>query len=174
MSDRLLIRPDSLSNEEHDGKVIGFTLSVRIANYRGVYLPLHNGYYLSIDGAEYPTSLQSFEINDKPPRSFDEIRTAVWERWDYDDEAVLHVCLVGGLSPGMHTIRFKQLGLNVYGYPTTDQEWFDTCPKPGVGASSATIPKISTYTLTLNERPVVSCHAFARRSRSKINMLKAT
>jgi hypothetical protein len=166
MSDRLLIRPDSLSNEEHDGKVIGFTLSVRIANYRGVYLSLHNGYYLSIDGAEYPTSLQSFEINDKPPRSFDEIRTAVWERWDYDDEAVLHVCQAGGLSPGIHTIRFKQSVLNIYDYPPIDEEWFDTSLKPGVKAGSDTIPKLSTYTLALNERPVVSFHDFSRRSRS--------
>jgi|SRR5271156_1522214 len=162
MSDRLLIRADSLSNEEQDGKVIGFTLSVRIANYRGVYLSLHNGYYLSIDGAEYPTSLQSFEINGKPPRSFDEIRTAVWERWDYDDEAVLHVRLAGGLSPGIHTIRFKQSGLTAYGYPPADEEWVDTSPKPGVGAGSDTIPKISTYTLTLNERTVVSLSRFLK------------
>jgi hypothetical protein len=156
MSDRLLIRADSLSNEEQDGKVIGFTFSVRIANYRGVFLSIHSGYYLSIDGAEYPTSLQSFEINGKPPRSFDEIRTAVWERWDYDDEAVLHVRLAGGLSPGIHTIRFKQSVLTAY--PPTDEEWGNTSPKPGVGAGSGAIPKISTYTLTLNERTAISRH----------------
>ena len=91
MFENFLIRPDSLRNEERDGEVIGFCLAVRNANYRGVFLSLHNGYYLSVDGEEFPVSAQSFEINGKPPRSFDEIRTAVWEHWDYDDEGILHV-----------------------------------------------------------------------------------
>lgn len=151
MFDKLLIRADSLRNERNDGKVIGFTLAVRIANYRGVYLSLHNGYFLEIDGVEYPNDVQSFEINGKPPRSYEELKTAVSEHWDYDDEGILHVKKPGGLAPGTHAIRFQQSVLAAYGYLPTDEEWVKNPPKPGTGAGSDKTPEIVTYTLTLNE-----------------------
>jgi hypothetical protein len=152
MFDQLLIRADSLRNEHKDGEIIGFTLAVRIANYRGVYLSLHNGYYIWVDGVEYPTDLQTFEINGKPPRSFDELRKAVWEHWDYDDEGILHVRKPGGLELGIHTIRFQQSVLAAYGYLPTDEEWVKNHPKPGTGAGSDKTPEIVTYKLALNEQ----------------------
>jgi hypothetical protein len=152
MFDQLLIRADSLRNEHKDGEIIGFTLAVRIANYRGVYLSLHNGYYIWVDGVEYPTDLQTFEINGKPPRSFDELRKAVWEHWDYDDEGILHVRKPGGLELGIHTIRFQQSVLAAYGYLPTDEEWVKNPPKPGTGAGSDKTPEIVTYTLPLDEQ----------------------
>lgn len=57
MFDNYLIRPGSLRNEKVNGEVVGFTLAVRHANYRGCFVSLHNGYYLSIDGVEYPNSV---------------------------------------------------------------------------------------------------------------------
>jgi hypothetical protein len=152
MFDQLLIRADSLRNEHKDGEIIGFTLAVRIANYRGVYLSLHNGYYIWVDGVEYPTDLQTFEINGKPPRSFDELRKAVWEHWDYDDEGILHVRKPGGLELGIHTIRFQQSVLAAYGYLPTDEEWVKNPPKRGTGAGSDKTPEIVTYKLALNEQ----------------------
>ena len=97
MFEKFLVREDSLRNVQAGDDVVGFCLAVRNANYRGVYLSLHNGYYLEVDGIEYPTAVQTFEINGQPPRSFDEIKTAVWEHWDYDDEGILHVAAPGGL-----------------------------------------------------------------------------
>ena len=152
MFDQLLIRADSLRNEQKDGEIIGFTLAVRIANYRGVYLSLHNGYYISVDGVEYPTDLQTFGVNGKPPRSFDELRKAVSEHWDYDDEGILHVRKPGGLALGIHTIRFQQSVLAAYGYLPTDEEWVKNPPKPGTGAGSDKTPEIVTYTLILDEQ----------------------
>jgi hypothetical protein len=152
MFENFLIRSDSLRTETRDGGVIGFSLAVRHANYRGVYLSLHNGYYLEVDAVEYPTSVQTFEINGKPPRTFDEIRTAVWEHWDYDDEAILHVSAPGGLAPGEHTVRFQQSVLAAYGYQPTDEEWVRNPPKPGSGAGSDKTPQIISYTLTLTEK----------------------
>lgn len=150
MFDNYLVRADSLHNDVHKGRKIGFSLAVRHANYRGVYLSLHNGYYLEVDGVAYPTSVQTFEINGKPPRSFDEIRTAVWEHWDYNDEAILHVRAAGGLAPGSHTIRFQQSVLAAYGYLPTDEEWVRNPPQPGTGAGSDKTPYIVTYQLILN------------------------
>ncbi|GAA3792625.1 MULTISPECIES: C-glycoside deglycosidase beta subunit domain-containing protein [Amycolatopsis] len=151
MFENFLIREDSLRNDRRDGEVVGFSLAVRNANYRGVYLSLHNGYYLEVDGVEYPVSAQTFEINGRPPRGFDEIRTAVWEHWDYDDEGILHVTAPGGLAPGKHEIRFQQSVLAAYGYQPTDEEWVANPPKPGSGAGSDKAPQIMTYTLILNE-----------------------
>nr|WP_263407086.1 DUF6379 domain-containing protein [Pseudomonas asiatica] len=67
MFDNYLVRADSLKNQTQNGEVVGFSIAVRNANYRGVYLSLHNGYYIEVDGVEYPVSEQTFEINGKPP-----------------------------------------------------------------------------------------------------------
>lgn len=150
MFDNYLIRANSLHNDVQNGEVIGFSLAVRHANYRGCYLSLHNGYFLEVDGVEYPTHLQTFEINNKPPRSFDVLRGAVHEHWDYDDEAILHISAPGGLTSGVHTIRFQQCVLAAYGYLPTDEEWIKNPPKPGSGAGSDKTPYIVTYQLTLN------------------------
>lgn len=151
MFDNLLIRPNSLRNEERDGDVIGFTLAVRIANYRGVYLSLHNGYFLEVDGIRYPNDVQTFEINGKPPRTYQQLKKAVWEHWDYDDEAILHVAAPGGLAPGEHVIRFQQSVLAAYGYRPTDEEWVHSPPEPGTGAGSDKTPHIVTYRIPLTD-----------------------
>jgi Domain of unknown function (DUF6379) len=151
MFDNYLIRADSLRNDVVDGAIVGFSMAVRIANYRGVFLSLHTGYYLCVDGIEYPTNVQTFEINGKPPRSFDEIMTAVWEHWDYDDEAILHVGAPGGLAAGAHEVKFQQCVIAAYGYMPTDEEWVKAPPTPGTGAGSEKTPQILTYQLTLTE-----------------------
>ena len=69
MFDQYLIRKDSLKNDYVEGKAVGFQFAVRIADYRGCFLSLHNGYYISCDGTEYPRELQTFEINGKEPRT---------------------------------------------------------------------------------------------------------
>ncbi len=152
MFENFLIREDSLRNECRGGHVIGFTLAVRNANYRGVYLSLHNGYYLAVDDVEYPVEAQTFEINGRGPRTFEELRSAVWEHWDFDDEAILHVGLPGGLTPGRHRIRFQQSVLAAYGYQPTDEEWVRNPPRPGSGAGSEKSPHIVTYEVALTEK----------------------
>jgi Domain of unknown function (DUF6379) len=154
MFDNLLIRADSLRNTVRGGEVVGFQMAVRIANYRGVYLSLHNGYFVEVDGVEYPTSVQSFEINGKAPRSFDETMTAVLEHWDFDDEAILYIASPAGLASGTHVVRFQQSVLAAYGYLPTDEEWVHHPPKPGTGAGSDKTPFIVTYQLDLHDEEV--------------------
>ena len=51
MFDSFLIREDSLENVyDENGKAVGFKFAVRIADYRGAFLSLHNGYYIECDG----------------------------------------------------------------------------------------------------------------------------
>ena len=150
MFDNYLIRADSLRNDYEGEEIVGFSMAVRHANYRGCYLSLHAGYFIEVDGVEYPVSVQTFEINGKPPRSFDETKLAVHEHWDYDDEAILHVRKPGGLEPGQHVVRFQQCVLAAYGYLPTDEAWVQNPPKPGTGAGSDKTPQIITYRLDLN------------------------
>ena len=74
MFDNFLIRENSLENVYREGKPVGFKFAVRIADYRGCFLSLHNGYYVECDGVVYPREVQKFEINGKAPRDFQEIR----------------------------------------------------------------------------------------------------
>ena len=150
MFDNFLIRKDSLENEVNDqGEVIGFKLAVRNANYRGVFLSLHNGYYIKVDDVEYKRDVQTFEINGVAPRTFEEIKTCVWEHWDYDDEGIIHIKKPGGLEPGVHKIAFQQSVLAAYGYLPTDEEWVNNPPEPGTGAGSDKTRHIVTYEVPL-------------------------
>jgi hypothetical protein len=150
MFDNFLIRKDSLENEtDSSGNITGFRFAARNANYRGVYLSLHNGYYIKVDGVEYKRDVQTFEINKKPPRGFEEIKKAVWEHWDYDDEGIIHIKKEGGLAPGKHVMEFQQSILAAYGYLPTDEEWVKNPPEPGTGAGSDKTRNIVKYELTL-------------------------
>ncbi|MBS5521972.1 MAG: hypothetical protein KHX56_06840 [Clostridiales bacterium] len=151
MFDSFLIREDSLKNVEQDGKIVGFKFGVRIADYRGAILSLHNGYYVSVDGVEYPREVQKFEINGKPPRSFEELKTCVWEHWDFDDEGMLYIEKEGGLAPGIHHIGLQQSILAAYGYMPTDEEWIKNPPVPGSGAGAGKTNVICYYDIPLTD-----------------------
>lgn len=151
MFDQYLIRKDSLQNVTEDGKVTGFKFAVRIADYRGCFLSLHNGYYINVDGTEYPRDLQKFEINGKAPRSFEEIKTACWEHWNFDDEGWVYVTKEGGLSKGMHKIGLQQSILAQYGYMPWDEEWVKNPPVPGSGAGAGKTETICQFDLELQE-----------------------
>ena len=155
MFDNFLIRKDSLKNDvDADGNIVGFQFAARNANYRGVYLSLHNGYYIRVDGIEYKRDVQTFEINGKAPRTFQQIAKAVWEHWDFDDEGIVHVKKPGGLAPGEHIIDFQQSVLAAYGYNPTDEEWVKNPPEPGSGAGSDKTKNVVTFKLVLNESEV--------------------
>ena len=151
MFDSFLIRKDSLENTAIDGNMTGFKFAVRIADYRGCILSLHNGYYISCDGEVFPREKQRFEINGREPRTFDELKKCIWEHWDYDDEGIIHIKKEGGLAPGRHVIDFQQSVLAAYGYLPTDEEWIKNPPEPGTGAGSDKTKNIVSYELELQE-----------------------
>lgn len=151
MFDGFLIRQDSLENVTENGEIIGFRFGVRIADYRGCYLSLHNGYYVEVDGVKYPRSVQRFEINGKAPRTFEEIKECHWEFWNYDDEAWLYIEKEGGLEPGEHVIALQQSILAQYGYMPWDEEWLRNPPEPGSGAGAGKTSSICEFHLNLQE-----------------------
>ena len=151
MFDNYLIRKDSLENVVENGVVTGFKFAVRIADYRGCFLSLHNGYYIECDGVQYDRKLQRFEINGKKPRTFEEIKKCVWEHWDYDDEGYIYVTKQGGLKPGKHEIRLQQSILAQYGYMPWDEEWVKNPPVPGSDAGAGKTDNICKFELVLQE-----------------------
>lgn len=130
MFESFLVREGSLQNVEKDGFIVGFKFDVRNCDYRGCFLSLHTGYYIEVDGEVFPVELQKFEINGKPPRSFDEIAKCVWEHWDFDDWATVYVQKPGGLSKGKHRLGIYQGVMAQYGWMPHDQEWIDNPPSP--------------------------------------------
>lgn len=150
MFDNYLIKEGSLTNVVEDGKVVGFKLAVHIADYRGCFLSLHNGYYIEVDGESFPREKQKFEINGKPPRTFEEIKKCTWEHWDYDDYGILYVEKDGGLAPGTHKIGLQQSVLSAYGYMPWDEEWVKNPPVPGSGAGAGKTNRVCFYELELN------------------------
>ncbi|MCI2049610.1 MAG: DUF6379 domain-containing protein [Lachnospiraceae bacterium] len=151
MFDQYMVRKDSLENVTEGGRTTGFRMGVRIADYRGCFLPLHNGYYLEVDGVFYPREQQKFAINGKAPRSFAEISKAVWEHWDFDAEGMLYVEKEGGLAPGEHVVRIQQSVLASYGYMPMQEEWVKNPPVPGGGAGSGKTHVVCEYHLMLKE-----------------------
>lgn len=131
MFDHYLVRKDSLENVEEEGIITGFRFAVRNSNYRGVFASLHNGYYLVVDGTLYPREVQKFEVNGKAPRTFDDMKNAGYEHWDFDDEAYVYVQKEGGIGPGKHTMLIKQAVFSAYGYFDGCEEYVSNPPVPG-------------------------------------------
>lgn len=88
MYDSFLVRKDSLVNIIKDGETVGFKFAVQLANYRGIYLSLVNGFYVNMDGVEYDQDDITLEVNGKAPRTMAELAKACWEHWDLQDEGI--------------------------------------------------------------------------------------
>ncbi len=149
MYDNFLIQEGTLQNVEQDGKIVGFKFGVKIADYRGAFLSLVNGYYVEVDGVEYPTSVQTFEINGKPPRTYEQLKTCVWEHWDCTDMGYVHVAKDGGLEKGMHRIDLQQSLLSHYGYAEDDELWVTDPPVPGHGKGAGKMQKTCYFDMEI-------------------------
>lgn len=149
MYDNYLVVKDSLKNDVVDGKTVGFSFGIRIANYRGNFISLINGFFVEVDGVEHLRETQFFEVNGKPPRSIDEIEKCCWEHWDMQDTAYLHITKDGGLAPGKHTIRYMECILGAYGYTKHDAGYVKNPPKPGSPEGAAKTNIINTFELVI-------------------------
>ena len=133
MYDSFLVRQDSLQNVVKDGEVVGFKFAVQLANYRGIYLSLVNGFYVNMDGVEYDQDDITLEVNGQAPRTMEEISKACWEHWDLQDEGFVNVRKPGGLEKGAHKLGDLPSTMDAYGYQAHDEEWVKNPPKPGAG-----------------------------------------
>lgn len=152
MYDSYLVVKDTLQNDVVDGKTVGFSFGVRLANYRGLFLSLVNGFYVEVDGEVYGRDEQTFEINGKPARTMDEIAKCYWEHWDMQDMGRVHILKEGGLAPGEHKITYMECNLAYYGYHgkgCDDEIFVKNPPQPGDPKGSEKTPKKNDYILEL-------------------------
>ena len=133
MFDSFMVRSDSLGNVQENGQTVGFRFAIRLANYRGIYLSLVNGFYVNMDGVEYAPEALTLGVNGKPPRTMEELAICCFEHWDLQDEAWLYVKKPGGLEKGMHRLGYLPSTMDAYGYQAHDAEWVKNPPKPGAG-----------------------------------------
>lgn len=131
MFDKYLVRGDSLRNYSMAGQILGYKFAVRHSNYRGTFVSLHNGYYLVVDGEHVPRDKQSFAVNGRSPRSFDELANAGYEHWEYAEEAWVYVDRPGGLAEGTHSLVLKQSVFAAYGYFPGCEQYVTEPPAPG-------------------------------------------
>jgi len=101
-------------NVRQDGKVIGFQLLVKIAYYRGVFLPLIGGFEISVDGQNYSVDQMRFTIGHNT-YTFDETAQAEDVRWEFGEPLKITVLKEGGLTPGTHEVSFSQTIKPSYG-----------------------------------------------------------
>lgn len=150
MFDQYIVNENSLRNVVNNEKIVGYQFNVRIANYRGNYLSLHNGYYIKLNDTEVvPREKQKIKLNGKPFRSFEEVKKAVHEFWNFDDEAIVFVEKDGGLDEGVHKLEIQQSILEQYGYMPWDEEWVKNPPIPGSGAGAGKTYNVCEFNLEL-------------------------
>ena len=151
MYDAYLVEAGTLKNDVVDGKVVGFSFGVRVSNYRGIYLSLVNGFYVTVDGVEYPREIQTYEINGKPPRPLSETIQAVWEHWALTDTLYIHIAKESGLAPGKHEIGSMECTVAQYGYTGHDEELITNPPVPGDPRGGMKTSRVNSYELELKE-----------------------
>ncbi len=144
------IENGSLKNDVVNGEVIGYSFGVRLPRYRGNFLSLINGYYVNVDGEEIAQENMTFEINGKEPRTWEQIKEAVWEHWDFQTTGYIHIAKKGGLSVGKHKIKAVVSNFEQYGFYTTDQERIDYPLIPTEQPIGFT-PEANLQTLVLEE-----------------------
>ena len=144
--------PGSLKNVTcpETGKIIGFQFDVRLPRYRGNMVSLVNGYYVCVDGVEYPQESIRFILNGKGPRTFEELKTAVWEHWNYRDAATLLILKEGGLEKGDHEVIATISNFEQYGYfPKTDQYRVDNVVVPSANPTGVGQGAAAAFVLTI-------------------------
>ena len=91
-------------NIRQAGQVVGFQLAVKDGYYRGIYLPLIDGFEVTIDGQSYGGDQVSCRFRDNT-YSQKELQNHPNERWQWMEPCTLIVSKPGGLKPGFHDVK---------------------------------------------------------------------
>lgn len=120
MNEKYLICTRDFRNVIENGKIAGFQVKVKIPYYRGIAVSLIEKLGLSVDGENFGRDRIKFTIGNRT-MTMDEVDKAVDVRWPFDQTATLTVSKEGGLSTGMHTVKFDITIRKSY-WPKNDPE----------------------------------------------------
>jgi len=99
-----MIQEKPITNFAIGGKIRGYQVRIRQANYRGGYLSCIDGLEVTVDGERVPEEAMTFCVNDKR-FSIGELPDMYKEYWYVLDEAVIEVDRPGGLPAGEHEVE---------------------------------------------------------------------
>jgi hypothetical protein len=105
--DIYMICDGSLRNVAQDGRVTGFAVDLRLANYRGYLLSQVEDLRISIDGQWIDHDLIRFAVNGRT-YTLDAMAEETGNRWGILDRATLTCLVPGGLAPGAHEVLVEE------------------------------------------------------------------
>ena len=103
--DTYMIRDDGFRNVVQGGRVIGFELQLRLANYRGYILSQVEDIRVSVDGVAIAREAIRFTIEGRT-YTLEQMESTVDDRWELRQVATVLCMKEGGLAPGRHGTSF--------------------------------------------------------------------
>ncbi|NHC42497.1 hypothetical protein G6549_21475 [Bacillus sp. MM2020_1] len=104
MFEQYMVCEDGFRNVVKDGAIIGFEVKLRIPYYRGIALSLINSIDLEIDGVSFPREDMTFSV-ETGSFPYNELSTAINNRWEFGEKGTLFVKKENGLSEGTHKVQ---------------------------------------------------------------------
>ena len=105
--DTYMIRDRSLRNVAQDGKVIGFELQLRLANYRGYILSQVEDIRISVDGEPVARDDIRFTLDGRT-YTLAGMESVTDDRWGILQVATVLCLKPGGLAPGSHAVTVEE------------------------------------------------------------------
>jgi Domain of unknown function (DUF6379) len=102
--ERSLVQSRGFRNIGPENNRTGFEFLLRLPNYRGMRASLADGVDVTVDGENFPHSINTMIIRGRE-LSLDQLREAVDLRWALDETVVVRVSKPGGLAVGVHSIE---------------------------------------------------------------------
>jgi hypothetical protein len=91
-------------NLKKDGKTTGFQVLVKDSYYRGIYVPLIDGFEVTVDGEKFARDQIQCKFRDKVYTQ-DDLQNYPNERWQFNEPCTLLITKPGGLKPGFHNVE---------------------------------------------------------------------
>jgi hypothetical protein len=102
-----MICEEGFSNIERHGRVVGFNLSLRIANYRGYILSQIEDIRVSVDGEPIPRAAMRVKFGSKE-YTLEQMETVTDDRWELKQVASVTCLKRGGLTAGSHLVAVEE------------------------------------------------------------------
>jgi sugar phosphate isomerase/epimerase len=102
------IQTRGFTNVVQNGVVTGFTLLLRMPNYRGAWGSLLDGVDVTVDGRAFPRESVRWTLQGRT-YELAELQSSTGVHWDLDAPATVTVPLEGGLSVGVHDVSVTVL-----------------------------------------------------------------
>jgi hypothetical protein len=91
-------------NFSKDGKVAGFQVQVKDSYYRGIYVPIIDGFEVTVDGEKFAREQVQCKFRENI-YSQDDLQNHPTERWQFNEPCTLIISKPGGLKPGFHNVE---------------------------------------------------------------------